>query len=187
VSGEPRKLGSRERVRNCLQARGLAEGVFEFERSTKTAQQAADAMGCELGQIVKSLVFVVDGQPVMALVAGDRRGDSSAIARVMGGRSARFADANTVRSATGYAIGGVSPFDLPTELTVLADSSLERFEVVYPAAGTPTSMVRLDRVVLLELSRARIEQISQPLPVEAPLRAPTADSGAEAGSAKPTS
>jgi prolyl-tRNA editing enzyme YbaK/EbsC (Cys-tRNA(Pro) deacylase) len=89
----PRKAGSRERVRTYLEAHGLADGLFEFEQSTKTAQEAADAMGCELGQIVKSLVFVVDGKPVVALVAGDRRGDTDAIAALLGGGKARFADA----------------------------------------------------------------------------------------------
>jgi len=114
-----------------------------FEQSTKTAQMAADAMGCELGQIVKSLVFVVDGTPVLALVAGDRRGDTEAIASLVGGSEAHFADAETVRAATSYAIGGVSPFDLPAGLLVYVDDSLTRFEVVYPAGGTPSSMVRM--------------------------------------------
>jgi prolyl-tRNA editing enzyme YbaK/EbsC (Cys-tRNA(Pro) deacylase) len=120
-------------------------------------------MDCDLGQIVKSLVFVVDGRPVVALVAGDRRGDPEAIASLMGGKKARFADADTVRSATGYAIGGVSPFDLPADLPVFADASLERFEVVYPAAGTPKSMVRLRRSTLIELSHAHTEIISREL------------------------
>jgi len=166
MSDAPRKTGSRERVRDYLAVRGLDSGLFEFEQSTKTAQQAADAMGCELGQIVKSLVFVVDGAPVIALVAGDRRGDTAAIAGLLGGKKARFADADTVRSATGYAIGGVSPFDLPADLPVFADVSLERFDVVYPAAGTPSSMVRLQRSVLMELSGAQVSEISQLLPAE---------------------
>ena len=157
----PRKAGSRERVRAYLQAHGLSDGLFEFEQSTKTAQQAADAMGCELGQIVKSLVFVVDGEPVLALVAGDRRGDTDAIAALVGGKKARFADAEMVRSATGYAIGGVSPFDLPEELPVLLDSSLARFEIVFPAAGTPSSMVRVRREELVELAAARVADISR--------------------------
>ena len=148
-------------MRAYLQARGLADGLFEFEQSTKTAQQAADAMGCELGQIVKSLVFVVGDRPVVALVAGDRRGDAAAISALLGGGKARFADADTVRAATGYAIGGVSPFDLPLELPVLADASLARFEVVYPAAGTPASMVRMRLEELMELSGARVAEIAQ--------------------------
>jgi Cys-tRNA(Pro) deacylase len=161
MTDAPRKAGSRERVRSYLEAHGLAEGLFEFEQSTKTAQQAADAMGCELGQIVKSLVFVVGDRPVVALVAGDRRGNTDAIAALLGGGKAHFADAETVRRATGYAIGGVSPFDLPPDLPLFADSSLGRFETVYPAAGTPSSMVRMRLSELLELSGARVADISQ--------------------------
>ena len=161
MADSPRKAGSRERVRVYLETHGLNEGLFEFEQSTKTAQEAADAMGCELGQIVKSLVFVVDGKPTVALVAGDRRGDTKAIAALLGGKEARFADAETVRSATGYAIGGVSPFDLPADLPLFADASLSRFETVYPAAGTPSSMVRVRLAELIELSGARVADISQ--------------------------
>lgn len=156
----PRKSGSAARVREFLEAHGAADGLRTFEQSTKTAQDAADAMGSELGQIVKSLVFRVDDDVVLALVAGDRRGDAAAIAAEAGGSKARLADADTVRTATGYAIGGVSPFDLPPDVLVLLDDSLERFEIVYPAAGTPSSMVRMERDELARLSGARTARIS---------------------------
>ena len=157
----PRKAGSRERVRTFLETHGLAEHIVEFEQSTKTAAEAAEAMGCELGQIVKTLVVVVDGRtPVAALVAGDRKGDMRVIAAELGGERAKMADADTVRSATGYAIGGVSPFALPEALPVLFDDSLMRYEVVYPAAGTPASMVRMDRDALLTVSAGRVARIS---------------------------
>lgn len=155
-----RKKGSAQRVRDFLHAHGLAEDIHTFDQPTKTAQMAADAMGCELGQIVKSLVFVVGDRPVLALVAGDRRGDTDAIAREAGGKGASFADAETVRRATGYAIGGVSPFDLPGELLVLLDDSLSRFETVYPAAGTPSSMVKMGLADLERISAARLARIS---------------------------
>lgn len=157
----PRRRSSADRVRTYLESHGLSDGIVHFEQSTKTAQMAADAMGCELGQIVKSLVFLVDDRPVLALVAGDRRGDTAAIAALVGGTSASFADAETVRSATGYAIGGVSPFDLPPELLVFIDDSLDRFDVVYPAAGTPSSMVRMTRAQLLDVSGGRVEHIAR--------------------------
>lgn len=160
MAEQPRKTGSRERVRAYLETHGLTGGITEFEQSTKTAAAAAEAMGCELGQIVKSLVVIVDTGPVLALVAGDRRGDLDAIAAEVGASSAKMADADAVREATGYAIGGVSPFDLPAELTVLIDDSLLRFETVYPAAGTPSSMVRLDFGELATLSRGRVARIS---------------------------
>lgn len=156
----PRRVGSAQRVRAYLESHGLHDDIMTFDQSTKTAQMAADAAGCELGQIVKSLVFTVDGRPVVALVAGDRRGDGDAIATELEGAKAKFADADVVRDATGYAIGGVSPFDLPPELPVLFDDSLSRFEVVYPAAGTPDSMVRISRERLIELSGARVARIS---------------------------
>lgn len=156
-----RTTGSAGRVRAFLESHGLDGGLVHFEQSTKTAQMAADAMGCELGQIVKSLVFVVDGRAVLALVAGDRRGDTGAIAHLMEGAKAAFADPETVRAATGYAIGGVSPFALPEDLPVFIDDSLERFEVVYPAGGTPSSMVRMTFEQLLDISGGRIAAIAR--------------------------
>lgn len=161
MADTPRKTGSAQRVRAFLEARGLAEGLVEFEQSTKTAQMAADAMGCDLGQIVKSLVVVVDKErPVLALVAGDRRGDLDAIAAESDGTKARMADADAVRAATGYAIGGVSPFDLPEDLPVLIDDSLTRFDTVFPAAGTPSSMVRMSLDDLLRVAGGRMARIS---------------------------
>lgn len=156
----PKKTGSAERVRTFLEERGLAEGLTHFEQSTKTAADAAEAMGCELGQIVKSLLVVVDGVPVLALVAGDRRADLKAIGAELGGAKVRMADADLVRDTTGYAIGGVCPFDLPRELTVLVDDSLTRFEIVFPAAGTPSSMVRMRFSDLDELVSGRVARIS---------------------------
>jgi prolyl-tRNA editing enzyme YbaK/EbsC (Cys-tRNA(Pro) deacylase) len=157
-----RKPGSLERVRSFLSERGLEDGLVAFtDRSTKTCELAAAAVGCEVGQIVKSLVFVADSTPVLALVAGDRRGDTGAIAALVGAQSVRFADADSVRAATGYAIGGVSPYDLPAGLCVLIDESLERFETLYTAAGTPTSMVRILRAQLFDLVDGRIARISK--------------------------
>lgn len=157
-----RKPGSLERVRLYLEERGLADGLMSFDdRSTKTCGLAAEAVGCEVGQIVKSLVFVAGERPVLALVAGDRRGDTKAIGELLGASPVRFADADTVREATGYAIGGVSPYDLPEGVTVLIDESLGRFATVYTAAGTPASMVRIDRDVLFGLAGGRVARISR--------------------------
>lgn len=162
AGARPRKAGSYERVRAFLEARGLADGILSFDdRSTKTCELAAEAVGCEVGQIVKSLVFVADSRPVLALVAGDRRGDTVAIGRMLGASTVRFADAETVRSATGYAIGGVSPYDLPEGLVVLIDESLGRFAMLYTAAGTPASMVRVERDVLFGLAGGRVARVSR--------------------------
>ncbi len=162
MTGErrPNKTPSRERVRSYLERHGLAEAIVTFEQSTKTAQMAADAMGCELGQIVKSLVFAAGGRAVLVLVAGDRRGEAAAIAEEMGTSAASLADAEMVRTSTGYAIGGVSPFDLPEGLPVLVDDSLARFDIVYPAAGTPDSMVRMTRDQMIGITRGKVARIS---------------------------
>jgi prolyl-tRNA editing enzyme YbaK/EbsC (Cys-tRNA(Pro) deacylase) len=162
AASRPRKAGSLERVRAFLSAAGLDDGLIAFgDRSTKTCELAAEAVGCEVGQIVKSLVFVAGGTPVLALVAGDRRGDTDAIGELLGAGPVRFAGADTVRASTGYAIGGVSPYDLPEGLTVLVDESLERFETVYTAAGTPSSMVRIPRERLFELVGGRVARIAE--------------------------
>jgi prolyl-tRNA editing enzyme YbaK/EbsC (Cys-tRNA(Pro) deacylase) len=160
MSSETNPRTSAERVHAYLQEHGLADGIVHFDRSTKTAALAAEAVGCELGQIVKSLVFVVDSEAALVLVAGDRRGDGDGIARALGGEAARIADAQEVRDATGYAIGGVSPFDLPADLPVLVDESLGRFDLVYSAAGTPSSVVPIATEMLVELSGGRFASVS---------------------------
>jgi Cys-tRNA(Pro) deacylase len=162
VPGMPRKAGSAERVRRVLETHGLAGDIFEFDGSTKTAQMAADAVGSELGQIAKSLL-VVDGEgaAAIAIVAGDRRGDLGEVAKELGWERARMGNAEEVRAATGYSIGGVSPFDLPKGLPVLVDDSLQRYETVWAAAGTPSSVVPLAVEGLVALSGGRVARISQ--------------------------
>lgn len=152
---------SAERVRLFLARHGLADAIVVHESSTKTAALAAEAMGCELGQIAKSLVFHVDGESVLCLVAGDRRGDPEAIAREMGAVEAVFAGPEVVREATGYDVGAVSPFDLPASVTVLVDETLGRFEVVYPAAGTASSMVPVKFQQLVAIASGRVCAISR--------------------------
>jgi prolyl-tRNA editing enzyme YbaK/EbsC (Cys-tRNA(Pro) deacylase) len=157
----PRR-SSAQRARDYLASRGLEDTIVTFEGSTKTAALAAEAMHCQLGQIVKSLVFLDEaGEAVLALVAGDRRGDAEAISGQIAVTGVSLADAQAVRAATGYAIGGVSPLDLPPGLRVLVDDSLTRFDEVYTAAGTPNSMARLTVEQLIEVSSGRVARISQ--------------------------
>ncbi len=149
------------RARRVLERHGLAGSVRTFDRSTKTAQAAAEAVGCELGQIAKSIVFVADGVPVLAIVAGDRRGDAAAIGVETGAARVRLADPDAVQRATGYTVGSVSPFDLPEGLMVMIDESLARFDVVLPAAGTADSVVAIPFEDLIALSRGRVAAISR--------------------------
>ncbi|MCP5368976.1 MAG: YbaK/EbsC family protein [Hyphomicrobiales bacterium] len=127
-----------KRVRAALVAAGLDDRVMELADTARSAQDAAASIGTELGSIVKSLVFRVGERPVMALVAGDRQCREKHLKQVLDlPGKVRRADADTVRAATGYAIGGVSPAGLPGELPVVVDASLARFATVYAAAGHP--------------------------------------------------
>lgn len=151
-----------DRVREYMRANNLAIEIRELPGSTRTAQLAAEAVGSELGQIVKSLVFVdAEGRTILALVAGDRRAEPEKIARAVNSASARIANAEEVRARTGYAIGGVAPFahlNGPAGATVM-DESLLRFETLWAAAGAPNAVFPIAREKLLELTRARVEDI----------------------------
>src|ERR1700694_663679 len=116
---------------------GLA--VKEFPAGTRTAVDAANAVGCEVGQIVKSLVFVAGGRPVVALVSGANRLDETRLAAVAG-EPVTKADAEVARTATGYAIGGVPPFGHATDVPVFMDRDLLGHSVVWAAAGRAGSV-----------------------------------------------
>lgn len=141
-------------------ARGLSIEPHSFPDGTKTAADAAAAIGVEVAQIVKSLVFLVDGTPVMALVAGDNRLDETKLAGVHGGGAVERADADAVRAATGFPIGGVPPFGHATELAVYVDEDLLRWDEVWAAAGTwtdvfplaPDELVRVSSGVVADLA-----------------------------------
>ena len=118
------------RLKDRLAERGLEIDVHTLSASTRTADEAAAAVGVEVGQIVKSLVFRRDDTPVMVLCAGDRRVDAKRL-------GLRSANAEQARAATGFAIGGIPPIGHAAELETLIDASLRRFEIVWCAAGTP--------------------------------------------------
>jgi len=143
-----------ERVSSFLRESGVEARIHEFPDGTASAQDAAEAIGCELGQIVKSLVFVCDDRPVVALVPGDRRGDPAKVARAVDASEARVAKAGEVEDATGFAPGAVAPFPLPSIDTVLMDRALYHHDIVWAGAGSahhimgisPTDLGRLARV-----------------------------------------
>jgi Cys-tRNA(Pro) deacylase len=123
-----------------LNALGVQAEVREFDESTATAQAAAEAIGTSVERIVKSLVFATpDGQPILALVSGANRVDPSKLAQVVGQPVGR-ANANQVRQATGFAIGGVPPVGHVEQLPVYIDEDLLQYEQVWAAAGTPNSV-----------------------------------------------
>jgi prolyl-tRNA editing enzyme YbaK/EbsC (Cys-tRNA(Pro) deacylase) len=128
------------KLQQRLVDRGLEVDVRELPASTRTAADAAAACGCDVGQIVKSLVFVVGGEPTMVLCAGDRR-----VTRVDG----RPASADEARAATGFAIGGIPPLGHDRELPTVVDESLGRYERVWCAAGTPNAVFEVATDALL--------------------------------------
>jgi prolyl-tRNA editing enzyme YbaK/EbsC (Cys-tRNA(Pro) deacylase) len=134
--------------------------VRGFPEGTRTARDAARAVGCEVGQIVKSLVFVAGGKPVVALVSGANRLDEMRLAALTGDQVTK-ADAETARQATGYAIGGVPPFGYPTDIPVFMDRDLLGYGVVWAAAGTPDSVFEINPERLRELSRAVVSDLKQ--------------------------
>jgi prolyl-tRNA editing enzyme YbaK/EbsC (Cys-tRNA(Pro) deacylase) len=142
-----------------LKAAGLELEVRHFPEGTRTAEDAARAIGCEVGQIVKSLVFTAGGEAVIALVSGANRLDPARLAAMAGGRAGK-ADAEQVRSATGYAIGGVPPFGHARLLSVFMDRDLERYQVVWAAAGRPDAVFPISPSRLVELSGARVAELA---------------------------
>ena len=131
-----------QKVANAAQAEGLNIVIKEFESSTRTAQDAANSIGCTVGQIVKSLLFVVDGQPTIALVGGDNQLDEKKLARLcsVGRKKVKRGNADIAREATGFAIGGVPPFGHISQLPTYIDEDLFQFDVIWAAAGTPNTV-----------------------------------------------
>ena len=126
-----------ERVTAAAADLGVPVATREFPDGTRTAADAARAIGCEVGQIVKSLVFLLDDAPVMALVSGANQLDEARLAAALGGDRVSRADAAVVRDATGYPIGGVPPFGHTRPLPTAVDEDLLRYGEVWAAAGTP--------------------------------------------------
>jgi prolyl-tRNA editing enzyme YbaK/EbsC (Cys-tRNA(Pro) deacylase) len=144
-----------ERVSSFLRESGAEARIHEFPDGTPTAQDAAAAVGCDLDQIVKSLVLICDERPVVALVPGDRRGDPAKIASALAARSARVATADEVEKATGFTPGAVAPFPLPEVDAVLMDKALYRHQVVWAGAGSSRHILGISPSELGRLARAR--------------------------------
>jgi Cys-tRNA(Pro) deacylase len=135
---------------------------FHFPNGTKTAADAAAAIGVDVGQIVKSLIFAVDGEVQLAYVSGRNQLDERKLAAAAGGTTCTRVDADTVRTATGFPIGGVPPFGHATALPVFVDPDLLQYDVVWAAAGTwndvfaiaPDDLVRASNGTVTELRRS---------------------------------
>lgn len=152
-----------DRIRAAADALGVAFAPRTFPEGTRTAAEAAAAVGCDVGAIVKSLVFVADDAPVLALVSGADRVDTRRLAAALDATTVRKADADEARAATGYAIGGTPPFGhTGTGVTrVLCDPGLLGHPVVWAAAGGPTSVFPLSPADLVRASGAAVATVAE--------------------------
>jgi prolyl-tRNA editing enzyme YbaK/EbsC (Cys-tRNA(Pro) deacylase) len=150
-----------ERVAAVLRGRAVDARVEEFIDGTPTASAAARAVGCGQGQIVKSLVFVCDGRPLLALVPGDRRADEAKIAAAAGAEHARVASPDEVVAATGFEPGAVAPFPVPNVSRVLLERELLRHELVWIGAGSTRHMAGLSPFDLARVTHAEVAELAE--------------------------
>jgi prolyl-tRNA editing enzyme YbaK/EbsC (Cys-tRNA(Pro) deacylase) len=155
------RLSSRDRVQAALAAHGLADvPMREFGESTATAVDAAAAIGTTVERIVKSLVFAARDRPVLVLASGPNRVDLTKLAALVGA-PLRRANADQVRTWTGFAIGGVPPVGHSEQLSTYLDEDLLRYEQVWAAAGTPNAVFAIDPKVLVRITGARVAQLAE--------------------------
>jgi prolyl-tRNA editing enzyme YbaK/EbsC (Cys-tRNA(Pro) deacylase) len=155
-----------QRVRDAASRKGVSLEIHVFDASTHTAEDAAAAVGAELGQIVKSLVFVAPGEdgalePIVCLVSGPNRVDLARLAAVTGERDVRRATAREANELTGFVIGGIPPFGHAGPVRVVMDPDLGRFPVVWAAAGTGSAVFPVPPGTLRTLSNAVVAPITE--------------------------
>ena len=146
-------------VRSYIDESRLEVEIVEFETTTKTSQLAAEALNCEVAQIAKSIVFS-NGSTVVVVISGDIRVDVNKLSKIIG-KKIKKANAMTVKKKTGYSIGGVPPFPLPQDVVILIDSSVERFEEVWVAAGNPNSVMKIKVDDLKKITQAKIVKVKE--------------------------
>jgi prolyl-tRNA editing enzyme YbaK/EbsC (Cys-tRNA(Pro) deacylase) len=147
---------SAQAVVDAARDHGLSLDVVEYPDGARTAVDAANAVGCDVGQIVKSLIFSIDGELVLALTSGANRVDTDALVAAAGGERCDRADADQVRSTTGFAIGGVPPFGHVNPVRAFFDPALSDHQVVWAAAGTPRHVFPIDPSDLLQATQATL-------------------------------
>src|SRR2546423_4375089 len=157
-SSVQQQISAPARVHAALTAAGVDARIEEFPSSKRTAQDAANTVGSSVGQIVKSLVFLAGGLPVMALVSGVNRLDTQRLAELSGAEIGK-ADADAVRQATGYSIGGVPPIGFPAPIPTFIDRDLLQYNVVWAAAGTPRHVFPIAPNDLVRVTGGRVEDL----------------------------
>ncbi len=154
------RLSPPDRVQAALTAAGVAARIEEFPSSTRTAQEAAAAVGSSVGQIVKSLVFLAGDAPVLALVSGANQLDTARLAALTGTAIGK-ADADAVRQATSYSIGGVPPTGFPEPIPTFIDRDLLQYDLVWAAAGTPRHVFPIAPQDLVRITGGRVTELAK--------------------------
>lgn len=151
---------SAQKIQNLLNELGYAYAVIEHAESTRTAQEAAERAGCELGQIVKSLIFrgKESGKPILVLTSGANRVDEKRIAEYAGEHIIR-ADADFVRTVTGFAIGGVPPIGHAQPMETYLDEDFLQFQTIWAAAGTPNAIFELKTEDLQKMTDGKVARV----------------------------
>ena len=132
-----------------------------LEKTARTAKEAANALNCEEGAIVKSLVFKTETEFLVCLISGDKRCSLNKLKKVISKKDVSMASADEVKAQTGFTIGGVSPVGHINNLDIIIDKTLERFQIVYAAAGHPNSIFKIDISKLKELTKGRVDDITE--------------------------
>ena len=132
-----------------------------LEKTARTAKEAANALNCEEGAIVKSLVFKTETEFLVCLISGDKRCSLNKLKKVISKKDVSMASADDVKAQTGFTIGGVSPVGHINDLNIIIDRTLERFQIVYAAAGHPNSIFKIDILKLKDLTKGRVEDITE--------------------------
>jgi prolyl-tRNA editing enzyme YbaK/EbsC (Cys-tRNA(Pro) deacylase) len=149
-----------QEVARALAGAGVAGQVRELAESTRTAAEAARALGCEVGAIASSLVFLCDDEPVLVLTSGAHRVDTEYLAAQLGRSAVRLAAAEQVRNVTGQAIGGVAPVGHPVRLRTIVDQSLTEYPQVWAAAGTPRTVFPTTAAELVRITGGQLSPVT---------------------------
>ena len=147
-------MDGEKRVRDFFEAAGIRKEIHRFTESTHNSELAAIRLGVEVGQIVKTILFMADASPLVVAISGDRRVDMKKVRALGHGKKIRLAGPEDVKAHTGFAVGAVSPVSLPEGLPVYLDRSLRRFDIIYPAAGETSCMFSTTFDELLAISKS---------------------------------